>query len=255
MPNKNDLKKLRKQEKELLDAIAVSVANLDRLNDDQRRDLKKRDKADEREQVKKLNRQIRDRKKKLVAVRKRLEKRRGRVRKLTDRIRKLARALARPRIIDLDLDFRPMDTQTTVDKVIGHYTAGPKDRDTKDAIRLCRLYHQAHLNQGWSGEAYMLCFTVDGDILVLRPARYVGAHTLGFNTGSYGVMCHGTTGDTPSRAQKRAMRWWANNGHKPRMGKAQTQKRPGLYPWKVHKDFNATACPGSFTDTYRNKGN
>src|SRR5690606_5769354 len=125
-----------------------------------------------------------------------------------------------------ELGFRPMDLQGAVTKVIGHYTAGPRDQNTQDAIRLCRIYHQAHLNKGWSGIGYMLCFTVDGDILVLRPARYVGAHTAGNNTGSYGVMCHGTTGDRPTAAQKRAMRWWARHGDKRLMGHGQTSRRP-----------------------------
>ena len=263
---KNEIIHLKKQEKELLKALSVSIANRERLDDDLADDRKEQDRLKTRkahgqvydkEKLREVNESIRVNREKVLVVRKRLAERRSNLKKIRIRIGKATRRLrnlAKPRIIDLDLAFRPMTIQGTVDKVIGHYTAGPQDENTKDAIRLCRLYHQAHLNQGWSGEAYMVCFTVDGDILVLRPARYVGAHTLGYNTGSYGVMCHGTTGDRPTGAQKRAMRWWAKNGHKRVMGKAQTQKRPDSYRWYGHNDFNATGCPGSFKPSFLAKG-
>lgn len=246
----SEIRDLRHREKKLLEAIAVSKANLDRLYDD-RVQLKAGPESKQRDR---LVRRLRDNRRKLETVRARLKARRTRTVRIRERISKLKARLSKPRIIDLNLAFKPMSIQGRVDKVIGHYTAGPQDQNTADAIRLCRLYHQAHLNQGWSGEAYHLCFTVDGDILLLRPARYVGAHTLNFNTGSYGIMCHGTTGDTPTKAQKRAMRWWAKNGHTQRMGKGQTQKRPGGYHWGVHKDYNATACPGDFASAYRSQG-
>lgn len=257
---------LKAQEKQLLEALAVSIANRERLDADLTADRKKRDRLKARKEqgrvydkaeLKRLNEQIRRDRTKLYAVRARLRKCRTRRQKVRRAIRRRAvrlRNLARPRIIDVGLTFRPMTIQGTVDKVIGHYTAGPQDTDTQDAIRLCRIYHQAHLNKGWSGEAYHLCFTVDGDILLLRPTRYVGAHTLNFNTGSYGIVCHGTTGDRPTKAQKRALRWWAKHGHETLMGKGRTQHRPGTYHWGVHRDYNPTACPGSFSETYKSKG-
>lgn len=264
---RQEIADLKKQEAAILDALATSIANRDRLDADLTDDRKDRDRLKKAKQqgreydqakLKELNQQVRENRAKLATVRSRLKNRRTRRQKIRQAIRRRRtrlRNLARPRIIDLDLTFRPMATQGTVNKVIGHYTAGPQDRSTEDAIRLCRIYHQAHLNQGWSGEGYHLCFTVDGDILLLRPTRYVGAHTLGANTGSYGVMCHGTTGDRPTAAQKRAMRWWAKHGHKPLMGKGRAQKQPADYPWYGHNDFNATSCPGSFKPTYLARGN
>lgn len=257
---------LEKQEQTLLNAVATAIANREHLDADLDLDIRERDRLKDLKEkgreydqgkLQRLNKEILEHREELAKVRKRLTKRRGRLRNIRAKVRKRRRQLrnlARPRVIDLDLDFRAMDLQTTVNKVIGHYTAGPVDESTADAIRLCRIYHQAHLNQGWSGEAYMCCFTTDGDILLLRPARYVGAHTLGYNTGSYGVMCHGTTGDKPNRAQKRAMRWWAKHGHEARMGKGQTQKQPADYPWYGHNDFNPTGCPGSFKPTYLARG-
>ena len=263
---KTELRQLQRQEAKLVKALAEAIANRDRIEDDQGANKKQRDRLKDRKErdkvynapwLKELNEEIREANRDLKRVRQNIEARKGwltKTRRKIKRTRRKIRNAARPKVIDLNLGFRPMTLQGSVDKVIGHYTAGPQDKDREDAIRLCRIYHQAHLNQGWSGEAYMICFTRDGDILVLRPARYVGAHTLGYNTGSYGVMCHGTIGDTPSKAQKRAMRWWAANGHKPIMGAGRTAVKPGSLPWRIHSDFNATSCPGAFAGAYRNKG-
>lgn len=238
---------LKLREKRLLKALSESIARRDRLEADKDRLQRKKTHGID---LARINEDIRDVNRELRKVRANIHKRR----KWLKRIHRAIKRAMRPKVIDLKLDFRPMTPQGGVSRVIGHYTAGPRDEDTKDAIRLCRIYHQAHLNNGWSGEGYHICFTSDGDILVLRPAHWVGAHTLGYNTGSYGVMCHGTTGDTPTRAQKRAMRWWAKNGHKSRMGAGRTNVKPGDLPWGVHKDFNPTSCPGSFEAAYRSKG-
>ena len=214
---------LKKREKLLLRGLSESIARRDRLEADKAELQRQKTHSLE---LARINEGIRDANRELRRVRANIHKRR----KWLKRVRRAIKLARRPKVIDLNLDFRPMETQHHVTRVIGHYTAGPRDEDTKDAIRLCRIYHQAHLNNGWSGEGYMLCFTSDGNILVLRPARYVGAHTLGYNTGSYGVMCHGTTGDQPTRAQKRAMRWWAKHGHEARMGAGRTNVRPGDLP-------------------------
>jgi hypothetical protein len=250
---KRQVAELKRDEDKVLKDLAKAVARYEKVND--RRDdvgfvSGESSEADRTEvdsltkEAKTIRRNIRKRKRRLARVRKNLGNARRRLRSI----------LLRPRIIDLKLDFKPMTLQGSVNKVIGHYTAGPQDDNTKDAIRLCKIYHQAHLNQGWSGEAYMLCFTVDGDILLLRPAKWVGAHTLGYNTGSYGIMMHGTTGDRPTKAQKRAIRWWGKNGHKNSMKSAKTNSRPDTLPWYGHNDFNATSCPGLFKDTYKSKG-
>lgn len=261
-----EIKKDEKRERELIEALAASVAKLEHLDvekdlaqaeRDRLKTRKARGKVYDQALLKKYNDEVRDINAQIASIRKRRNRRRSWLKKIRLKLRKKrirARNAMRPKIINLKLDFKPMTPQTTVDKVIGHYTAGPTDESTQDAIRLCRQYHAAHLAQGWSGEAYMICFTRDGDILLLRPAKWQGAHTLGENDGSYGIMVHGTTGDTATKAQKRAMRWWAKNGHKKVMGPAKTQKQPKQYPWFGHRDFTPTACPGSFESTYRSKG-
>lgn len=248
---KREVAQLKRDEESILGELAKAVARYEKVNNLRGKvsngDVSQEDRAEVdrlTQEAKSIRRNIRRRKRRLTRVRESLAKSRKRLRSI----------LARPRIIKLNLEFRPMAEQGSVNKVIGHYTAGPQDESTKDAIRLCKIYHQAHLDQGWSGEAYMVCFTVDGDILLLRPAKWVGAHTLGENTGSYGIMMHGTTGDQPNKSQKRALRWWAKNGHKPAMKSGQTSVRPGDLDWYGHNDFNPTSCPGGFKDAYKSKG-
>ena len=248
---RKQLAQLKRDEDKLVKDLARAVANYEKLNG--LKDSAKIELPDPtvRAQIEDLNKKIKITRRNIRRRKRRLSSLRENITKASRRLRNL---LLRPRIIDLNLAFRPMSVQGSVDKVIGHYTAGPQDENTKDAIRLCKIYHQAHLNQGWSGEAYMVNFTVDGDILLLRPAQWVGAHTLGYNTGSYGIMCHGTTGDKPTKAQKRTIRWWAKNGHKNAMKSGKTAFPPKDVRWYGHNDFNPTSCPGSFKDTYLSKG-
>ncbi len=263
---KAEIVELRNKEKKLLEAIAKAISKRERMDDDRLDDKAEADRLrDQREKgefydqqrLALLNSELTIANAELLQVRKNIQRRRSRLQRVRRNLKKQRvrfRNSLRPKIIDLDLGFRPMATQGSVDKVIGHYTAGPQDENTEDAIRLCRIYHQAHLNQGWSGEAYMLCFTVEGDILLLRPAKYVGAHTLGYNTGSYGIMMHGTTGDNPTAAQKKSLQWWAKNGSNKMMGSGRTTVIPGKLKWYGHNDFNPTSCPGNFKPTYRAKG-
>ncbi len=263
---KTEVAELRKKEKKLIEAIAKAVSKRERMDDDRlddkveaKRLRARREKGEgyDPQRLALLNTELQLANAELSKVRNEIKRRRSRLNRVRRNLKKQRTRLRnrlRPKIIDLNLGFRAMATQSSVDKVIGHYTAGPQDENTEDAIRLCHIYHQAHLNQGWSGEAYMLCFTVDGDILLLRPAKYVGAHTLGYNTGSYGIMMHGTTGDKPTAAQKKSLQWWAKNGQGKVMGSGQTSVIPGKLKWYGHNDFNSTSCPGDFKPTYRAKG-
>ena len=259
-----DRRALKKKEKDLIRTISNKIAKVEKINDDKAtlKKAKSKEKLSGKPysspEIAKLNKEIAELNDRLREIRKAQKKRRNLLERIRDDIQEKTtqiRNSRKPKIINLNLEFKPMTTQGSVDKVIGHYTAGPRDENTKDAIRLCKLYHQSHLNQGWSGEAYMLCFTSDGNILLLRPSKYVGAHTLGYNTGSYGIMMHGTTGDKATPAQKRALRWWANNGDKAIMKSGQTKIKPKNIKWYGHNDFNATSCPGEFKETYTTKGN
>lgn len=227
------------------EAIADRVAEIERLQD-KRSAKKARDPKDvEREAL--LKRQIAELHDSIQAQKRLLDRKRTRLqkaRKNLKRIRRKLRNLASPKVIDLgsELSFRSMASQPYVAGSIGHYTAGPVDDDDAEAIQLWRQYHGAHLAQGWSGIGYHVGLTRDGTIVLLRPMRYVGAHTGGANTGQIGFVCHGTLGDTWTRAQKRAFR--------------KALKKYGLKnkPVKVHRDFMATSCPGDFEGGYRSRG-
>ncbi len=139
--------------------------------------------------------------------------------------------------------------------VIGHYTAGPRDKNDADALRLWRQYHAQHRAQGWGGIGYHYGITAAGSIVLLRPVGMKGAHTAGANTGKVGVVMHGTTGDKPTAAQAEAVRWLAKYAHTEAMPAAHRTPRPlSGVPWYGHNDFNATGCPGAFKTVYVSKG-
>jgi len=254
--NTERLQDLEARRKRLGIAIADKVAERDIVEDLLAAKKKRDPKNDARKE--KLQKEIDTLQAKRGRLNKRIPELRTQRSKLAKRIKRLARKIRnrfRPKIIDLHLTFGSMSRQSSIYRVIGHYTAGPLDHDDDEALDLDRRYHAAHRAQGWAGEGYGLNFTREGSIVLLRPLAYVGAHTLGYNTNSLGIMVHGTTGDTASKAQKRALRWWAKNGHTSKMPAShRSPVRPGLVPWFGHNDFNPTGCPGNFKPTYLSKG-
>lgn len=163
--------------------------------------------------------------------------------------------MAKPRIIYLDLDIDPLFGQLGPEVyVTGHHTAGPKDASVQDAVRLCRQYHAAHKSQGWGGIGYHVCIARDGTIIFLRPPVLKGAHVGGYNSGNYGVMMHGTTGDRPTKPQAVSYRWLMRNAHTRRVRRKfrvdrdlrQAQRR-GHNDWPGH---TSNACPGTHKKLY-----
>jgi hypothetical protein len=170
----------------------------------------------------------------------------GRAEKLARRVRRLARKArnrARPPVIDLQL--RPVEAMADQPNRIGsvgHYTAGVDAEDDEQAVRLWRGVDAQHKAQSWSMIGYHIGLGPDGGIYLLRPIGKVGAHTAGANTGRTGFSVHGTTGDTWTKPQLRALRY--------------ALKKYGLQDLPVwgHNDLNATACPGAFKPGYTSKG-
>lgn len=259
MASKDSLKAERERLREDLRSVNSDISHLHGLLErieagieDRRED---RNESDDRERREALHRAIQEK----VAIRKvkkeRLHAREDRRVLIKKAIRKLGRRirnLGSPSIVKLDLTFRPMTPQGAFVGVTGHYTAGPLDDDDDEALALWRQYHASHLAQGWSGLGYQIGFTREGTIVLLRPFTSVGSHTLGNNTGRIGVSVHGTTGDTWSSAQLQAYAWWLKNGHTSKFPSShRTPNPPGQLQRKVHKDFMATSCPGSFESGYR----
>jgi hypothetical protein len=138
--------------------------------------------------------------------------------------------------------------------VTGHHTAGPIDTSDAHAIQLCKQYHAYHASQGWGGIGYHFCITRNGTIIGLRPTYLKGTHVGGWNSNNLGVMFHGTTHNTPTRAQARSYRWLLANAHTAKMpaahrcdrrlpdGRAGRSHRRGHNDWPNH---SWNACPGS----------
>lgn len=141
--------------------------------------------------------------------------------------------------------------------VTGHYTAGPVDKNDEHAIELDQAYDRYHRSLGWGGIAYHYNITRSGTIIGLRPIGQKGAHTANANTSNVGVMMHGTTGDRPSEAQQKSLRWLLQNAHTSKMPAAHRAPRRLIEcTRRGHKDWpgQATACPGEFHQTYLEGG-
>ena len=161
---------------------------------------------------------------------------------------------AKPRIVDLGLEpNNTLEPQPRITGVVGHYTAGPRDRDDAHASMLFRGIDRQHKNQGWTMIGYAFGLSSAGTIYLLRPATKIGAHTLGHNTGNVGVVCNGTTGDKATAAQAKAFRWLLHNAHTDALPKDFRVDLRGL-DVKGHNDLGPTACPGAFKPMYVSKG-
>lgn len=95
--------------------------------------------------------------------------------------------------------------------------------------------HRWHLNNGWAGIGYHYFIRKDGRIYRGRPEMTIGAHTEGYNTRGIGVCCEGdyTQGTMPA-AQKAALIELIKD----------IKARTGISTIKMHRDLNATSCPG-----------
>lgn len=131
----------------------------------------------------------------------------------------------------------------------GHHTAGPTDRSDQHCEQLLRSYHADHARKGWGGIGYHFCISRKGTIYCLRPTVLKGAHVGNWNTSNVGVVFHGTTGDTPTRAQARSYRFllaWAHTSRFPAAHRTdrdlRAAKRRGHQDWPGH---SWNACPGT----------
>ena len=167
-------------------------------------------------------------------------------RRLRERFkREREQAGGRPKVIRLELAFDTgrLARNTAIHTTVGHHSAGPVDRSDREAVELCKRWHQMHRSErGWAGIGYHACIARSGTIILLRPGWAVGAGVEGHNSGTFHVMFNGDFGSArPTAAQIRSYRWFMAHGHElpgiPRQG----ARRLG------HKDFpghESNACPG-----------
>jgi hypothetical protein len=125
--------------------------------------------------------------------------------------------MSSPRIIsadDLALEFRDVfGPLGPARRVTGHFSAGPRAGDWRLAGDVARRLHVEHLDRGWGGCGYHYLVADDGTLLCLRPAGLQGAHVGGHNGGNVGVLCAGTSGHRPTRAQRTTYGWLLAHAH------------------------------------------
>ena len=122
-----------------------------------------------------------------------------------------------PRILaadELKLEFRDVfGFLGRAANVTGHFTAGPRAGDWRQAITVARRLHIEHLDLGWGGCGYHYLIADDGTLLCLRPVELQGAHVGGHNDENIGVVCAGTSGHRPTRAQRETYAWLLRSAH------------------------------------------
>lgn len=122
-----------------------------------------------------------------------------------------------------------------IDEIIVHCTATAEGKDFK--VSDIDKWHRA---KGWDGIGYHQVVYLDGSVHPGRPMDKVGAHCLGHNQNSIGVVYVGgvasdgkTPKDTRTPEQKAALRKLLTD---------LKRKYPGA-TIHGHRDFAAKACP------------
>ena len=126
-----------------------------------------------------------------------------------------------------------------LNRIILHSTATPEGRDvTVEEIR------KWHLDRGWSDIGYHYVIYRNGAIKAGRPINQQGAHTLGHNEDSIGVVYvggvddAGTAKDTRTAPQRISMRLLI----------AYLKAKHGIKTVLGHKQCTHTECPSFDVD-------
>jgi len=142
---------------------------------------------------------------------------------------------------------------SSVRLAIVHHTASPTDYTPADSAPYMRAiyYFHTHTN-GWCDIGYNFVVDRFGTVFegryggITRPV--IGAHALGFNTGSTGVALLGTFTDTvPSSAMYgglRALLAWKLSIHGVDPSATISFNNKTLSTVSAHRDVNSTDCPG-----------
>lgn len=133
-------------------------------------------------------------------------------------------------ILDNNLNFSYNPGNRSITKyIILHHAA--TIRATVEQI------HSWHLGRGWAGIGYHFYVRKDGSVYKGREIGWTGGHTTNYNYCSIGVCFEGNfENESMNDVQKQA-------------GAELITYIQELYDYSLevrkHKDFNATACPGS----------
>lgn len=122
-----------------------------------------------------------------------------------------------------------------IKKIIIHSTATPEGREV--TVADIDRWHRA---RGYAGIGYHFVIGLDGTVQPGRPIEKAGAHCLGHNTDSIGVVYVGGTArdgktplDTRTPPQRQALR---------ELVRSLLEEFPGAKVFG-HRDLRPTACP------------
>jgi hypothetical protein len=166
--------------------------------------------------------------------------------------------MSAPRILAADeigLEFRDVfGPLGPARNLTGHFSAGPRAGDWRQAVTVARRLHVEHLDLGWGGCGYHFLIADDGTLLCLRPAELQGAHVGGHNGENIGVICAGTAGHRPTRAQRETYSWLLRRAHTDALPSAH---RPAgelaaaeLHVHHVWHGHSTNPCAGWFEEMF-----
>ena len=116
-----------------------------------------------------------------------------------------------------------------------HFDGGETPKTEKRSLELLRGYDSYHAGKGWGGIGYNLAVCpVTGTVYEARGLDRVGAHTVGHNTSSIGVIVIGGEGNLTDAAKR---------GLQDAYDIAAKWAGKDLEVFG-HKDKNSTSCPG-----------
>jgi hypothetical protein len=132
--------------------------------------------------------------------------------------------------------------QVPLKATVIHHTAMPtlpRTASRAEEEARMRQLQQIHQGQGWTDIGYALVVMPSGRIYEGRPQRYVGAHTLGHNTGYGGFALDGNFDlDRPTNEAVGSAR---------RCRELLAGRNRPIYG---HHQLNPTACPGKNLKPY-----
>lgn len=135
--------------------------------------------------------------------------------------------------------------QASIKAGVQHHTALPAlpaDATEAQEQERMRAIQKSHLAQGWTDIGYGIVIFPSGRMYEGRPWKYVGAHTLGHNTGYAGWSLDGNYEENkPTKAAVASC-------HRARKIMGAADK-----PLYGHYQLNPTACPGKNLKPYLGK--
>lgn len=125
------------------------------------------------------------------------------------------------------LEFKSLEKRIATKYIILHHSAS-SSLNIEDI-------HKDHLSKGWAGIGYHYFIESDGNIKKCRPKNTIGAHCKGYNHCSIGICLQGNFEiENMTYNQMNSLRI---------LIKDLLVEYPKLQV-KLHKELNATKCPG-----------